>query len=268
VAQSRQWLSENPSKAWAEKMVLVYTPVWIAIVGAVMLSGVYRTWGDVAYMVFGLGVAAPFVLVPLVRPGHADQDRRIWDTSWFRLNLWVSILVCFGSYFGTHYFFDVLGMRYGFQTTWNLDAEVVGSDSGEVPLFLYPLTHAFFMTYHVAMVVVLRHLSARFGLGRIARAAVVFVLAYSFAFAETFFMAIPQLEDVFVYLDRSRMLLYGSLFYACYFVVSVPMISRVDEPPEPRWPLRRVAIEALATAMIVLILLDGWALVLGKLVDA
>jgi cycloeucalenol cycloisomerase len=121
------------------------------------------------------------------------------------------------------------------------------------------------MTYHVVMVVVLRHLSARFGLGRIARAGVIIGLAYSVAFAETFFMAIPQLADVFVYLDRTRMLLVGSLFYACYFVVSVPMISRVDEPPEQRWPMRRVAIEALATAMIVLVLLDGWALVLGRL---
>jgi cycloeucalenol cycloisomerase len=248
-------------------MVMVYTPLWIAIVGVVMLSGAYRAWGDVAYMVFGVGVAAPFVLVPLLRPGRVDRERRIWDASWFRLNLWVAILVWFGSYFGTHYFFDVLGMRYGFGTTWNLDAAVVGSGRGEVPLFLYPLTHAYFMTYHVVMVVVLRHLSARFGLGRIARAAVIFALAYSVAFAETLFMAIPRLEDVFIYLDRTRMLLVGSLFYSCYFVVSVPMISRVDEPPDQRWPLRRVAIESLATAMIVLILLDGWALALGRLVE-
>lgn len=260
--------SENPSKAAAERFVLLYSPVWIAIVGFVMLSGVYRGWGDGMYMVFGAGVAAPLVLVPLLRPAPADRDRPFWDTSWFRLNLWVWILVCFGSYFGTEYFFDVLGMRYGFATSWNLDAAVVGSGDGEVPLFLYPLTQAYFMTYHVVMVVLLRWASARFTLGKIARGLVIFVLAYSVAFAETFFMAIPQLEDVFIYLDRGRMLAFGSIFYACYFVVSVPLIARVDEPPADRWPWTKVVVEALAASMLVLILLDAWALALGKLVEA
>jgi cycloeucalenol cycloisomerase len=260
--------SENPSKAAAERFVLIYSPVWIAIVGFVMLSGVYRTWGDVMYIVLGIGVAAPLVLVPLLRPFPADANRPFWDTSWFRLNLWVWILVWFGSYFGSEYFFDVLGMRYGFATTWNLDAALVGSGKGEVPFFLYPLTQAYFMTYHVVMVVVLRALTTRFSLGRIARALVIFVLAYSVAFAETFFMAIPQLADVFIYLDRGRMLAFGSIFYACYFVVSVPLIARVDEPPEERWPWTKVVVEALAASMLVLILLDAWALLLGKLVEA
>ena len=268
MASRGQLFSDNPSKAWAEKLTLAYSPVWIAIVGVVMLSGVYRTWSDAMFMVFGFGAAAPLVLIPLLRPHPADRDRPFWDTSWFRLNLWVWILVWFGSYFGTHYFFDVLGMRYGFPTTWNLDAAVVGSDSGEVPFFLYGLTQAYFMTYHVVMVVILRWLSTRFSLGKLARALVIFVLAYAIAFAETFFMAIPQLEDVFLYLDRDRMLLYGSIFYASYFVVSLPLISRVDEPPEERWPLRRVALEALGACTLVLILLDGWALWLGKLVEA
>jgi cycloeucalenol cycloisomerase len=263
----RLW-SENPSKAWAEKVYLAYSPVWIAIVGTVMLGGLYRDWSDLGFMVFGFGVAAPLVLIPLLRPCPADRKRRFWQTSWFRLNLWIGIFVWIGSYFLTHYFFDVLGMRYRFPTSWNLDASVVGSDSGRVPLFLYPLTQAYFMTYHVVMVVVLRFVTTRFGLKGLVRAAFIFALAYSVAFAETFFMAIPQLEDVFFYLDRGRMLTYGSIFYACYFVVSLPMIARLDEPPREQWPLGKVAIEALAAGMLVFILLDGWALVLGKLVEA
>lgn len=263
-----RWFSDNPSKAAFERFALLYTPIWIAVVGFVMLSGVYRDWGDPMYMLFGCGVGGPLVLVPLLRPFAADRDRPFWDTSWFRLNLWIAIFVWFGSYFGTEYFFDVLGMRYGFTTTWNLDAALVGSGEGEVPLFLYPLTQAYFMTYHVVMVVLLRALTRRFSLGRVARGVAIFVLAYGVAFAETFFMAIPQLADVFIYLDRGRMLAFGSIFYACYFVVSVPLIARVDEPPEDRWPTAKIVVEVLAASMLVLILLDAWALVLGKLVEA
>lgn len=263
----RLW-SENPSKARAEKLYLAYSPVWMAFVGIVMLGGLYREWSDATFLAFGLGVAAPLVLIPLLRPHPADRGRRFWETTWFRLNLWIAIFVWIGSYFLTHYFFDILGMRYRFPTTWNLDASLVGSDTGKVPFFLYPLTQAYFMTYHVVMVVALRYLTTRFGLRGVVRAICIFALAYVVAFAETFFMAIPQLEDVFFYIDRERMLTYGSIFYACYFVVSLPLIARLDEPPSERWPLRKVALEALAAGMLVFVLLDAWALVLGKLVEA
>lgn len=256
-------LSTQPSRAAAERFVLLYTPVWIALVGTVMLGGLYRGWSDPAYMVFGLAAALPLVLVPWLWPSPPDRGKPVWETSWFRMNLWVAILVWFGSYFGSEYFFDVLGMRYAFSTSWNLDAALVGSGRDEVPLFLYPLTQAYFMTYHVGMSVAYRWLCERGSLGRVGRAVLVLVLAYAVAFAETFFMAIPALQDVFTYPDRSRMLLVGSLFYASYFVISLPIFVRIDE--ERPWTLGQTIGSSLAACMGVLILLDGWALVFGRL---
>lgn len=259
-----QLWSKDPAKAGAERFYLLYSPIWIAFVGVVMLTGSYRNWSDTGYMLFGLGVAAPLVLVPYLTSARAERaGLRIWDTSWFRLNLWIAIFVFFGSYVGTHYFFDVVGMRYGFPTTWNLGAELVGDSGQQVPLFLYPLTQAYFMTYHVVMTVVLRYLTTRFGLGRVARALVIAALAYSVAFAETFFMAIPALSDVFEYADRGRMLVWGSMFYGTYFIVSLPVFASIDE--RGRWPLAWVVGSALAVCMAVFFLLDLWAKLIGPL---
>lgn len=259
------WLSATPSKAAAERFVLIYSPVWMALVGAVMLAGLYRGWSDPAYMLFGLAAALPLFVVPCLRPAEGERERRFWQTTWFRMNLWVAILVWFGNYFGSEYFFDVLGMRYGFPTQWNLDAALVGSGRDHVPLFLYPLTQAYFMTYHVGMTVLYRWLRTRWSLGMPARIVVIAGLAYGIAFAETFFMAIPALHDVFSYPDRGRMLMIGSLFYASYFVISLPVFSRIDED-EP-WTIGRTVGSALAVCMGVLIVLDGWALMFGQLVD-
>lgn len=258
-----QWLSSDPGKAAAERFYLIYSPIWIAFVGVVMLTGMYRSWSDPGYMLFGLGVAAPLVLVPYVVPRAEDARKPVWDTTWFRFNLWLAIFVFFGSYVGTHYFFDVVGMRYGFPTTWNLQAELVGDSEGTVPLFLYPLTQAYFMTYHVVMTVILRWLSTRFSLGRVAKALVIAVLAYAVAFAETFFMAIPALGDVFEYADRGRMLAWGSMFYGTYFIVSMPVFARIDEGRP--WTLWQVVGSALAVSMGVFFLLDFWAKWLGPL---
>jgi cycloeucalenol cycloisomerase len=258
-----QWLSSDPGKAAAERFYLIYSPIWIAFVGIVMLTGMYRAWSDPGYMLFGLGVAAPLVLVPYVLPRAEDVAKPVWDTSWFRFNLWIAIFVFFGSYVGTHYFFDVVGMRYGFPTTWNLQAELVGDSEATVPLFLYPLTQAYFMTYHVVMTVILRWLSTRFALGRLAKALVIAALAYAVAFAETFFMAIPALADVFEYADRGRMLAWGSIFYGTYFIVSMPVFASIDE--ERPWTLWQVVGSALAVSMGVFFLLDFWAMWLGPL---
>jgi len=257
------WFSAKPGKAAAERFVLIYSPIWMALVGTVMLGGFYRGWSDPMYMGFGLLAALPLVVVPWLRPCPEERGLEPWQTSWFRMNLWVAILVGFGNYFGSAYFFDVLGMRYGFATTWNLDAALVGSGRDDVPLFLYPLTQAYFMTYHVGMTVLYRWLNTRWSLPLVARIVVLAALAYTIAFAETFFMAIPALHDVFSYPDRSRMLVIGSLFYASYFVISLPVFATLDE--DRPWTLGRTIGSALAVSMGVLILLDGWASLFGRL---
>jgi len=41
-----------------------------------------------------------------------------------------------------------------------------------------------------------------------------------------------------------------------YFIVSFPMVYRLDEDAEARWTVGRTAIEALAAGMLVFTLLD------------
>lgn len=269
-----RWLSTDPAKAAAERFFLIYSPIWIAFVGLVMGTGMYRGWSDLGYLLFGLGVGLPVALIPALTPHRDDVGRKFWETSWFRMNLWIAIYVFIGSYIGTHYFFDVAGMRYRFPTEWNLQAmlvgkaelEHVGAGTGrEVPLFLYPLTQAYFMTYHVAMICVLRYLGTRFELGAAAKFVVIAVMAYATAFAETFFMAVPAIDDIFEYVDRRRMLTWGSVFYATYFVVSVPVFARLDEGEDGAWSLGRTVASALAVGMTVVLLLDLWARCLGPI---
>ena len=66
------------------------------------------------------------------------------------------------------------------------------------------------------------------------------------------------------YEDLDRMLAYGSYFYALYFVVSFPIVYRLDEDAEgARWSLGRVLIEASCVGMISLLLIDLATWVIG-----
>ena len=91
-------------------------------------------------------------------------------------------------------------------------------------------------------------------------------LAYAVSFGETLFMASDLIADLFWYADKPRMLRWGSLFYACYFLVSLPLLARMDEPPGPVFSPGRAALEALAAGMLVFMILDALTLVLGPLV--
>ncbi len=260
-----RWLSANPDKAWAERLLLLYTPIWMAAVGLVMVTGWVFALGDVGLMVFSVGVAAPTILAPALLP--SDTKRPWWRSYWLKLNVWSAILVFGGTYFGTAYFFDLMGMRYGFDVTWTLESPVVGRHGGSVPLFMYPLTQAYFVSYFVLLTVGFRRVGSRLGL--LGRALAVLGLAYAIAFAETLAMANPLMEQAFSYADQSRMLWLGSWGYAVYFIVGLPMAFAIDEPTEheaaPDWPVHRVALHALAAYMLILGGLELWAQLIGPL---
>lgn len=267
LASRARWFSANPDKAWGEKFFLLYTPYWMLGMGVLMKTEVGARWGDVALNLAMLVLLAPLVVVPaFLRAGAADA-RPWWRSYWLKLNLWIGIYAAIGSYFGTEYFFDVLGMVYAYpQLGWRFDSVLLGSGTQTVPLIMYPSAHFYFVTYHTCGVIALRRI-------RTARAfsaawlwpVIVLVTAYGFAWAETFFMTDPSIAAQFYYRDLPRMLRWGSLFYACYFLVSFPMIYRLDEGPDDDWPLRRVAVEALAAGMLLLVVLDTAARFVGRL---
>ncbi|MFT5033867.1 MAG: cycloeucalenol cycloisomerase, partial [Bacteroidia bacterium] len=67
------------------------------------------------------------------------------------------------------------------------------------------------------------------------------------------------------YVDLERMLKWGSIYYAMYFIVSFPNVFRLDEQGRD-WTLGRTVMEACAVSAISLLLLDLWALLLGPVV--
>jgi cycloeucalenol cycloisomerase len=67
---------------------------------------------------------------------------------------------------------------------------------------------------------------------------------------------------VFEYADRGRMLLWGSMFYGSFFVISIPVFAQLDED-EP-WSLQRTVLSALGVSMAVVLALDLWAKFIGQ----
>ena len=261
------WLSRNPSKAWGERFFLLYSPVWMLGMGILMETGAGARWGDAALNLAMLVILLPLVVVPALVHDERALGRCWWQTYWFKLNVWIGIYAGIGSYFGSEYFFDVLGMVYNYpQLSWRLDSVLLGTGEQTVPLIMYPSAHFYFVTYHTLGVIVLRRARTSRLLGHAwLWPAVVLAAAYGFAWAETFFMTGGAIAEQFAYRDIDRMLRWGSLFYACYFVVSFPMIYRLDEEPGECWALRRVAVEALAAGMLLLVLLDTATRVVGRL---
>jgi hypothetical protein len=112
----RELLAAHPGKSYVERWWLLYTPVWGAITGVVMLGGLAERWGDLPCLLLGLGLAggalaaarrAPARLARPCCPGtHARgvQARGL-----------AVLLLAFGlNYTQTPFFFDVLHMHYGF----------------------------------------------------------------------------------------------------------------------------------------------------------
>ena len=126
---------------------------------------------------------------------------------------------------------------------------------------------------------------------RTAMAVVVLLLSYGTAYAETLTIAH---YPYYTFVDRDRMYTVGSLFYAIYFFVSFPMFFRMDEVsmtdgcpnsslleadnfPVPshiltqqdlkkrKWTATDAALDGLAAAMLVTILLDLWRISLGSI---
>jgi cycloeucalenol cycloisomerase len=272
-----RWLSPNPDKAFAERLYLLFVPVFLAYNAAIQRLG-WLDAGNLGHVVQNLAMWLPYcVLLPawLRRRSPIPWHR----SAWFKLNLYMAVWVFYATYFHTEYFFEVLGLRYRFpDVTLTFDSALVGPDEGvaaasfeKVPVGMYFNAIAFFLVYHTAAVVCMRRVrSATLGLAPLARrlswAAIVGATALFFAWAETRLYVTDAAEANVWYVDLPRMLRLGSIFYALYFVVSFPNVYRLDEAPDqPPWSLGRTVVEASFVAMTSLLLLDLWARWLGPI---
>jgi cycloeucalenol cycloisomerase len=207
-------------------------------------------------LAIGLAAALPLVLVPALIRDERPIGRRWYQTYWFKANLYIAIFNFAANYFGSEYFFDILGMVYDYPLLeLNFDSTLVGSGEQRVPLIMYLLTQAYFVTYHTTAVIVLRRI----------RTSRILIVAYFWAWMETKAMANPWIESQFYYKDMERMLTYGSLFYSLYFVASFPIFYRLDEERDANWSLPITAAAACTASMIMMFLLDFAAAIFGPL---
>ena len=262
-----RWFSDNPSKAWGEKFFLVYSLVWMALMASVMGFGITDEIGEWGFMAIGLAVGVPLVVVPALIRDERPLGRPWYATYWFKANVYIAIFNFAANYFGSEYFFDVLGMVYDYpMIELNLDATLVGSGEQRVPLIMYLLTQAYFLTYHTTAVIVLRRIrTSGLPIGTVLWPVLLVVVAYAWAWMETRAMANPWIENQFYYKDMERMLAYGSLFYALYFIASFPIFYYIDEERGENWSLTKTTAAALSASMIMLFLLDFAAAIFGSL---
>lgn len=256
--------SENPDKAWVEKFFLIYSPVWMASMGMMMLTGWDKTWTDAALLAHAFATALPVLVVPaLLARRYTGQP---WhDSYWLKANLYLFVFGFFGNYFGSEYFFDVLGMVYRYpNVTTTLDSALVGEGRQTVPLIMYAYTHVYFMTYHATANIALRQLR-RLGGGWPAFLLFVFIIGYFWAWMETKAMANPMMASSFWYEKLDVMLKYGSAIYATYFVASFPIWYFLDETREKRWSLLQTTAAGLSASMLTFYLLDFAAYWVGSL---
>jgi cycloeucalenol cycloisomerase len=262
-----KWFSSNPDKAWAEKFFLIYSPIWMSMMGIVMLTGLQKLVADSGFLAISLIVSIPLVLVPALLKPHVAHGLRWHQSYWFKANLYIFIFSFFGNYFGSEYFFDVVGMVYNYPSiSWNFDSQLLGSGKQVVPLIMYFLTQAYFITYHTSATVVLRRIrSTGLKINIVIWGFLIFAVGYFWAWMETKAMANPLMRESFYYEKMDAMLMYGSMFYACYFIASFPVFYQIDEQAAKSWSVKDTIMYALAVSMIVFYLLDFWTKSIGTL---
>jgi len=259
------WFSPNPDRAWGEKFFLCYIPVWIALfaVWSTAFDGGNR--GDAATIAFGLVLASPLLLVPAL---FAPRNGHYWyESYWLKANLFIFIVNFSGNYFVSEYFFDVLGMVYHYPNLHlTADAALVGSGEQKVPLIMYLMTQATYMTYHTTAIVVMRRvLSSPIPMKLVCFIVLTALLAYCWSWTETMSFANSGLESNFRYKDKDSMLRYGSIVFGMMFIPSFPIFYFLDESADRRWSLLQVTAGALSAALIGLFLTDLCTHVIGTL---
>jgi cycloeucalenol cycloisomerase len=234
----RLW-SENPAKRAAQRVYLAYTPVWGAVCGLVMLTGLADRWGDAALLALGFGLWIGLLVAGYLLSPDGERARPLAEQYHVKLSAFVAVFAFTGNYFGTRYFYEILDMHYGFHATCTLN---------DVPLFLYPLTAVYFTTYSALLDVALRAASSA-GLGKVAG---LVVSAFALAGLETALNANPSMKASFCYGSLSFALWFGTLMYGLHFVIAGPLWHRIDEEKAGDTPLAHVLASVLAASMLIL----------------
>eukprot|EP00469_Lotharella_globosa_P009965 CAMPEP_0167773408 /NCGR_PEP_ID=MMETSP0111_2-20121227/1401_1 /TAXON_ID=91324 /ORGANISM="Lotharella globosa, Strain CCCM811" /LENGTH=298 /DNA_ID=CAMNT_0007663037 /DNA_START=12 /DNA_END=908 /DNA_ORIENTATION=+ len=253
----RNWLPDattSPQKRKWELFSLQYGCFWILCFGIIIGGELFVWFDDVHYMVVCVGLASPLLLQPFLFPSITNDSDVVWYERYsVKANTWIAIFSFIGNYWYTHYFYTVLQSYYT-MPSWDLNG---------VPIPLYFATHFYFSFYHVLANLALRKTFSTLAPGTMRNVfvvALVIEISYITAFMES--LTISGFP-CYGFSDRFLAYTLGSAFYGLYFVVSFPMFLRVDENGT-RMSLFTVVVEALASGMAVLILLDAVRVALGQ----
>lgn len=238
-------------------MVLMYTPIWIVCMVVIVKTRWYESFGPNDYIGVGIALVVPILFLPLLLASKKEKALPFRKRYIVKAHMYIAILSYIGNHFYTHYFYNVLGMRY----TGPL---AVGIQINSVPVSMFLMTHVYFLSYHVLISPLLRATINALEWNRMAQiigtAVVVVLIAVTTAAAETWTISsFPY----YTYPDFHAMMTVGSVFYSLFFIVTFPMFFRLDEDPHTPWSLERVVVNALAAMMLVLLFADWWRLFVG-----
>ena len=255
--------TQQPTKYAYEMFALVYTPVWIALFGAVVVLQLYEDFTATSYNVFCGGLALPLILQPILLPSAGfkspDQNRPLAQRYATKANVWLAVYAFIGNYWYTHYFYSVLKAEYTMPAT----------RLNNVPIAMFFATHFYFSTYHVFSNALLRKVVTTYSPGMLRTTlfvAIVLVFAYFTAFMET--LTISSFP-YYSFEDRNMAYTVGSAFYGIYFIVSFPAFFYFDEDVDSsKESARKVTIwDAIVSScgygMMILTLLDFVRLYIG-----
>lgn len=231
-------LSSHPGKRAVERYWLLYTPVWGIATAVVMLGGLANHWGDWELTLYSVVLGAGAVVPPVLwRKG--DERALPWHRSTaFKMGLSVTLFALLMNYSNTAFFFDVLHMHYGFNTTWNLR---------QIPVGLYVLTVAYFATYATLCLIAFRVVrSALAGTPRWIRWPGMALAPFGVAALETASHVNPFMTHLFCYDDLTLALTLGTFSYGIGLALALACWLAIDERPGARIGTGAVVVGALA----------------------
>lgn len=280
---SASWFAQDPSKAYYEKLSLIWAPLSMAILlGVILGTPLYQYCDRNSYLIISIIGCLPGFVVPLLFPCPEDEQRPLSQRFWVKGTLWISIFGFYGNYFWTHYFYQLLGAQYLFDSY----------RFNDVPLVTFTCTFFYFTFYFNLVTIILRRIAyytadfPAFGASSLWWFSIAF-LAYGTAVFEALSI---QHFPLYTYSERNAFLQIGSVVYGLYFLVGFPMFYSLDEQPFPidssgsddivddseevtayrRYQVHSLAdtaINSLAATAIVTLLLDLWRLLLGSIYD-
>lgn len=259
------WFAADPSKAYYEKCSLIWAPLsMLAVLAGLIGTGYYERCQRNEYLIISSTACLPGIIIPLIFPCRADRGRPYSRRFWVKGTLWISIFGFYGNYFWTHYFYELLGAQYHFDSY----------RFNDVPIVTFTCTFFYFTFYFSFVNIILRRIAnSTADLPDFAKGLLWWSNICALAYGTALFEAITvQHFPLYTYKERDAFLLIGSVVYGLYFVVGFPMFFSLDERytqsgtiAPARVSLKYTAMNAFAATAIVTLLLDLWRLFLGSI---